>query len=159
MKQHQVSKLLANQDDITISEPPISIEEEIEEIITERRLVEVRSTTRIRNSAFRKAVLKAHGYKCACCGVDIPELLEAAHIVPVANDGTDHPSNGNALCPTHHSAFDRHYFTLEPGSRKLILKEGITTNQLLITRELLEADVNDECLALRQKLFNAGIKD
>ena len=96
---------------------------------------------------------------CACYEIDFTELLEAAHIVPDANDGTDYPSNGIALCPTHHSAFDRHYFTFEPGSRKLILKEGITTNQLRITRELLEADVNDECLALRQRLFNAGIKD
>ena len=86
-------------------------------------------------------------------------LLEAAHIVPVANDGTDHPSNGIALCPTHHSAFDRHYFTFEPGSRKLILKEGITTNQLHISSKLLGTDVNDECLALRQRLFNAEIKD
>ena len=159
LAKERVRRYLDDQNKIIMEEPSAPLEEGSDEIITERRTVEVRSTTRIRNTRFRNAVLKAHGYKCACCGIDIPELLEAAHIVPVANDGTDHPSNGIALCPTHHSAFDRHYFTFEPGSRKLILKEGITTNQLHISSKLLGTDVNDECLALRQRLFNAGIKD
>ena len=96
---------------------------------------------------------------CACHEIDFPELPEAAHIVQDANDGTDHPSNGIALCPTHYSAIKRHHFTFEPGSRKLILKEDITANQVRITREILETDVNDECLALRQKLFNTEARD
>ena len=155
----RAKKHLDDQGKILTEESSRSEEEESEKLIAERRTVEVRSTTRIRNTRFRNAVLKAHGYKCACCGIDIPDLLEAAHIVPVANDGTDHPSNGIALCPTHHSAFDRHYFTFEPGSRKLILKEGKTKNELRITRGLVEADVNDECLALRQRLFNKEARD
>jgi len=150
----RVEQHLDDQAKIVIEETSISTEEESEELIAERRTVEVTSTTRVRNTRFRNAVLKAHGFKCACCGIEIPELLEAAHIVPVANDGTDHPSNGIALCPTHHSAFDRHYFTFEPGSRKLILKASLTTSQLLITKEILDADINDECLALSQRLFN-----
>ena len=155
----RIRNYLNHQDHSNSTDKSISIEKEFDRAIAERRTVEIRSTLRVRNAGFRSAVLRNFLYKCACCGIDIPDLLEAAHIVPVANDGTDHPSNGIALCPTHHSAFDRHYFTFEPGSRKLILKEGITTNQLRITRELLEADVNDECLALRQRLFNVGIKD
>ena len=150
----RVKQHLDDQAKIVIEETSIFAEEESEELTAERRTVEVTSTKRVRNTRFRNAVLKAHGFKCACCGIEIPELLEAAHIVPVANEGIDHPSNGIALCPTHHSAFDRHYFTFEPGSRKLILKAGLTTSQLLNTKEILDADINDECLALRQRLFN-----
>ena len=127
-----------------------------EELITRRKSVKVISSTHVRSTGFRNAVLKSHGHKCACCDIKASELLEAAHIVPVASSGTDHPSNGIALCPTHHSAFDRHYFTFEPGSRKLILRRGFDKSQLLITKDVVDSDVNDECLALRLRLFNAA---
>lgn len=41
------------------------------------------------------------------CGVQL-DLVQAAHIVPVSYEkGTDHTSNGMALCALHHYAYDR----------------------------------------------------
>ena len=40
-----------------------------------------------------------------------------------------------------------------------LLKAGLTTFQLLISQEALEAEINDECLALRQKLFNTEARE
>jgi putative restriction endonuclease len=59
-----------------------------------------------KQSNFRKTVLKAYGYQCAICGIETPELLRAAHIVPVvdSNDGT--VKNGICLCANHEIAFD-----------------------------------------------------
>ena len=81
------------------------------------------------------------------------ELLEAAHIVPVAN-GLLMSKYWNCAVSNPPQRIRQHYFTFEPGSRKLILEAGLTTSQLLNTKEILDADINDECLALRQRLFN-----
>lgn len=59
-----------------------------------------------RDSRFRKSVLDAYGYRCAVTGTML-DLLDAAHILPVSAPGsTDHVSNGIALSPTIHRAFD-----------------------------------------------------
>ena len=119
----------------------------------ERQTREVRTVLRVRSSRFREAVLKQHGEECVCCSIRIKELLEAAHIIPVAWDGSDHPANGLPLCPTHHSAFDRDLFAYIPGSRELIFREGISSTELMITKDRLICDVSDEALALRLRLF------
>jgi hypothetical protein len=119
----------------------------------ERQTREVRTVLKVRSSRFREAVLKQHGEECVCCSIRIKELLEAAHIVPVAWDGSDQPANGLPLCPTHHSAFDRDLFAYIPGSRELIFREGISSTELMITKDRLIVDVSDEALALRLRLF------
>ena len=120
---------------------------------TERQTREVRTVLKVRSSRFREAVLKQHGEECVCCSIRIKELLEAAHIVPVAWDGSDHPANGLPRCPTHHSAFDRDLFAYIPGSRELIFRKGISSTELMITKDRLIGDVSDEALALRLRLF------
>lgn len=60
----------------------------------------------LRDSSFSQRVLTAYGFRCAVCSIQL-NLIEAAHIVPVAVDGsTDDTSNGIALCFLHHKAFD-----------------------------------------------------
>lgn len=72
----------------------------------ERRRV-VRETSALsRDSRFRKSVLDAYGYRCAVTGMAL-DLLDAAHILPVTAPGsTDEVTNGIALSPTVHRAFD-----------------------------------------------------
>lgn len=55
---------------------------------------------------FRLRVLKAYNRHCAMCDVQL-NLVVAAHIVPVAADGTNETTNGLALCYIHHEAYDR----------------------------------------------------
>ncbi len=66
----------------------------------------------VRNGKFRKLVLKAYDSKCGVCGLDLG-IVEAAHIVPVAENGTDETSNGVALCANHHTAFDKNILTIK----------------------------------------------
>jgi hypothetical protein len=62
----------------------------------------------VRSAAFSRAVIDAYEGRCAMCGLD-SGLVEAAHIYPVAAPGSvDHVYNGLALCPNHHTAFDKH---------------------------------------------------
>src|SRR5690606_35052503 len=63
----------------------------------ERRKVVSTIVRRYRASDFRKRVLGAYEHKCAMCGVQL-ELIDAAHILPVAADqSTDDTNNGVAL--------------------------------------------------------------
>ena len=86
----------------------------------------------------------------------LPELLEAAHIVPVASDGSDSPANGLPLCPTHHSAFDRHLFAINPDTLEIQLAEGLTAEMLQIQQRELKVDVSKEALRMRWDMFQAG---
>jgi len=65
-------------------------------------------------SRFRFQVMQRYGQECAVCGISIPELLEAVHIRPVSERGSDDPRNGLILCANHHKAFDAHLFAIEP---------------------------------------------
>ena len=58
---------------------------------------------------FRKGLLEAYDGKCAVCGIEIEEILDAAHIKPWSVcEGTQggELSNGILLCKNHHRAFD-----------------------------------------------------
>lgn len=64
-------------------------------------------TTRyVRDPTFRSRVTRAYEQRCAVSGVRLG-LIDAAHILPVDGGGTDATSNGLALTPTLHRAFDK----------------------------------------------------
>ncbi|SFQ24257.1 HNH endonuclease [Lachnospiraceae bacterium XBB1006] len=60
-----------------------------------------------RDRRFRNEVLKAYGNRCAICRCGEEKLLEAAHIVAVADGGNDESKNGICLCANHHIMFDK----------------------------------------------------
>jgi hypothetical protein len=77
------------------------------------------TTAIIRDARFSKQVTDAYGGHCAMCGLD-SGLIESAHIYPAAAVGSpDTVTNGIALCPTHHTAFDRHIVGVHPDSRSI----------------------------------------
>lgn len=79
----------------------------------ERRKVIATIVRRYRAADFRKRVLGAYEHKCAMCGIQL-ELIDAAHILPVASDeSTDQTNNGVALCKLHHAAFDRNLISFD----------------------------------------------
>jgi putative restriction endonuclease len=61
----------------------------------------------VRSARFPGEVLSAYEDRCAFCGLGA-KLVHAAHIKSVKEHGPDHVTNGLALCPTHHAAFDRY---------------------------------------------------
>ena len=87
--------------------------------------------------------------------MDHEEILEAAHIIPVSEGGADIPTNTLILCANHHSAFDKHLFAFDPISKELILKRGISTSSLQITKTILTSNISSEALRIREQLFNS----
>ena len=71
---------------------------------------------RVNQSFFRKAVLAAYDFKCCITGLEIPELLNASHIVPWSKDEINrvNPRNGLCLNVIHDRAFDRGLLTITP---------------------------------------------
>jgi putative restriction endonuclease len=77
-----------------------------------RPVVERLNSRPYRDVAFRRHVREAYGYRCAVSGLELrngggrPEV-QAAHIRPVAERGSDSVRNGLALSGTLHWMFDR----------------------------------------------------
>ncbi len=92
--------LLNNLDSLTESQI-VSVENR------ERQIFLSQIARKFRATDFRKRVLGAYEHRCSFCGVQL-ELIDAAHIIPVAaSTSTDETKNGLALCKLHHAAFDR----------------------------------------------------
>lgn len=99
---------------VLLREPPT--EREIEQILVNRK---------VRDAAFRKAVLDAYDSTCAVTGLRIingggKAEAQAAHIWPVADGGPDIVQNGIALSATAHWLFDRHLISLNDDFELLV---------------------------------------
>ena len=81
-------------------------DQQINQLPTERKLIVQKVQKFSRESKFRKIVLSAYENRCAISRMQL-KLLDAAHILPVANQySTDNINNGLALNPTLHRAYD-----------------------------------------------------
>jgi putative restriction endonuclease len=107
------------------SEPPPSGEPETPfAVTTPREIMSRTSKARKRSAAFKFAVFDRYRpAECCVCGIQIAELLDAAHIVGVEHDGTDDPRNGLIFCATHHRAFDANMFAINPTDLQVISGE------------------------------------
>jgi len=79
-----------------------------------RGSTETVSVRKARDRAFRKKILEQYDYRCAFTGRKLVSPigqmvlgLDAAHVVPVSDRGSDHPANGLALTKELHWALDR----------------------------------------------------
>jgi len=76
------------------------------EVSLEKRKYALRNiNSAVRDVSFRERILNVYNDRCAICGIQM-DMLEACHIIPVEDNGTDEIINGVALCPNHHKAFD-----------------------------------------------------
>ncbi len=64
---------------------------------------------------FRETVLASYDVKCALCQLNLPELLNASHIIPWSSnvERRADPTNGISLCALHDRAFDRGLITFD----------------------------------------------
>jgi hypothetical protein len=88
-----------------------------------------------RDSRFSRWVRETNGHRCAVCpeGISYADvnILEAAHIRSVEEDGPDDLHNGLPLCPNHHALFDEGLWSLRPNGRVLI--SPALTRELALT--------------------------
>jgi hypothetical protein len=66
--------------------------------------------------AFRAQLLKAYDGRCALTSVEVPWVLEAAHIVPYRGRQTNHVTNGLLLRADLHVLFDLGLLRIDPKS-------------------------------------------
>ena len=76
------------------------------EVARERVMREIEARQGARS--FRDALMRAYQGQCAITGCAVPELLEAAHIIPYADQGANTTTNGLLLRTDLHTLFDRH---------------------------------------------------
>lgn len=97
------------------------------------------ATSRPEQAAFRIAVVRRYGAQCAVCEMAVIDLLDAAHLVSKAENGSDDPRNGLPLCALHHRAFDKGLFAINPETFLLVTcQHGPNKAELGITRDNLD---------------------
>lgn len=106
-----------------------------------------------RSSSFRERILKVHGAECAVCDVRIKSLIQAAHIRPVADNGSDSDGNGIPLCPTHHDAFDQHLFTIDPDNKTVVYSQNTSAEALGINKDVINYTLNNDDVTYRYFLY------
>lgn len=80
----------------------------------ERRYATVEVRRRVHQPLFRARVLSAYDRRCAICRLNHADLLDAAHIIPDAEEGgAAAVPNGLSLCKIHHAAYDRNLLGID----------------------------------------------
>lgn len=103
-------KIIKQRNDIAAKELRITqIPANIERKKVSRELLE-----RPYQNIFRKNVLAMFSSKCLITGVTIENVLEAAHIVPVKDKGTDNIDNGLCLRSDIHQLYDSGHLKVLP---------------------------------------------
>jgi putative restriction endonuclease len=111
----------------------------------ERPVIERLTSRAYRDVAFRRKVREAYDYRCAMSGLRLrngggrPEV-NAAHIRPVAQQGSDAVRNGLALSGTLHWMFDRGLVS--------VADDGT----ILVSRNKVPRDVEDRLLVPDRRL-------
>ena len=100
-------------------------ESQVDQASAQRRNIIRTITQKARDVSFARRVLTAYGNQCVFCSVQL-KLIDAAHIIPVAEDGsTDQTSNGIAACPLHHRAYDHALITINPAYETLVSQKRV----------------------------------
>ncbi len=81
--------------------------EEIASLPADRQRIVATVSRLSRDNDFRRKVIVAYDRRCAVTGLQL-RLVDAAHILPVGAEGSnDEVTNGIALSPTYHRAYDQ----------------------------------------------------
>lgn len=77
-----------------------------------------------RNAEFKRVVPRIYGYACCISEMSIAfdgiQMVDACHIVPFSESYNDTISNGIALCPNLHRAFDRGIISIDNNYKVLV---------------------------------------
>lgn len=117
-----------------------SLDDEEEPLLVDRPLVEITTSKPFRDRAFRRSVRQAYGNRCAVTGLAIlnakgrPEV-QAAHIRPVSDKGSDSVRNGLALTGTVHWLFDRGLIAIQDDMKILVAKDFVAPRLVALFNE------------------------
>ena len=113
-----------------------------------------------RNPRFKFQVLQRHTRRCVVTGLSVVDMLDAAHVVPVADGGSDDPRNGLLLSASHHRAYDKHLWSINPTTLEIETSpKGPNLKQMKFERtgvsHLQEAGTlpHSDALEIRYEMF------
>jgi putative restriction endonuclease len=98
-------------------------DEEPFDLVARKRSAKREVQSRLGQQRFKFRVFKRYSLRCAVCDISIAEVLDAAHLRPRREYGSDDPRNGLVLCALHHRALDAGLFAIEPDSLKIHFRE------------------------------------
>lgn len=89
----------------------------------------------------RIEALQRYDKTCLLTDIDLPELLDAAHVIPRAERPSEvrNPENVFVLNKLHHEAFDRNLFTIDTDYR-LRVNPALSTDSELLDDSLVASD-------------------
>ena len=87
----------------------------------------------VRNGLFKRLVPKLYQQQCSFTGMSLSSLykhsfVDACHIVPFSRSQNDSVTNGIALCPNMHRAFDRGLLSIDDNYR-IVVSEHLTEDK------------------------------
>lgn len=99
---------------------PLNLDEAAFQLRETRTFRRAKVKVRPNQLKFRFAVLKRYGTACAVCEVARRDLLQAAHLCPVEDGGSDDARNGLVFCLNHHRAYDKRLFRIDPSNFRIV---------------------------------------
>lgn len=73
-----------------------------------------------RDPGFKFSIIRRYNSTCVLSGVSVPEMLDAAHIVPVQHRGSDDERNGLLLTAGLHRAYDAWLWSIDPDTLAVV---------------------------------------
>lgn len=120
--------------DVSIFADEANAEQAVEQVrhsplpsIIERQRTITRVLARTGQAKFRSRIMKAYEGRCFLTGEVISEVLEAAHIVPVTNNGADHEDNGFCMRVDIHRLYDSGNLRIRPNG-SLMLSDAVANS-------------------------------
>ncbi|WP_295620047.1 HNH endonuclease [Chamaesiphon sp. GL140_3_metabinner_50] len=110
----------------------------------------------VRNSFFRKLVVREYDYRCAFCKLRIirdpnQNIVDGAHIKPFSEFLDSKIDNGLSLCKNHHWAFDLGWFSIDDNYR-IIVAQGLDDDSPY-TRAMKDFDREPIALPSNKRYF------
>jgi putative restriction endonuclease len=111
-----------------LKEDAVEYVAEVKKLIREKKEEEIY----LRSSIFKREVPKIYNYTCCISGMRIDtmeniSMVDACHIVPFSESYNDTISNGIALCPNLHRAFDRGLIGIDEDCRVIVSNKFVET--------------------------------
>jgi putative restriction endonuclease len=104
-----------------LNEPVIAYQAEIKELLLQKDEEEIF----LRGSLFKRKIPKIYNNTCCISGMKVDasiniSMIDACHIIPFSESFNDTITNGIALCPNLHRAFDRGLIGIDEDYRVIV---------------------------------------
>ncbi|EMR00822.1 HNH endonuclease [Cesiribacter andamanensis] len=108
-----------------LQESPQLYQTKYQELQRQLSREELEEETFVRDGAFKKVIANLYGHTCAISGLRVEatqniSMIDGCHIKPWSLSHDDTATNGIALCPNLHRAFDRGLISLDDEYRLLL---------------------------------------